>query len=61
MNCGNLGEGSGGRDFSLDTNISIASIWCENVLGYLPADVMCFENRSLRWTLRSRLCPRTNI
>ena len=47
----------------------IVSIWRENMLRYLSADILCSEKRTVfqsaargkLWASRNRSCPRTNI
>ena len=50
MNCGNLGEGSGGRDFPWDTNTYIEnSLRLFRLLGYLSTNIICSEKQTVFW------------
>ena len=50
INCGNLGEGSGGRDFPWDTNTYIEnSLRLFRLLGYLSTNIICSEKQTVFW------------
>ena len=50
MNCGNLGEGAGGRDFPGDTNTYIEnSLRLFRLLGYLSRNIICSERQTVFW------------